>query len=317
MWLPTWDFPQDGDILDMFILRSPRNPNSHLTIKERQFPSYPVRQLLAMGRIHGKVLDFGCGLGMDVSFLRQNGFDTTGYDPYYAPEIPNTKFDTILCTYVLNVLLPEEQAQVLMAVAELLKPTGKAYFTVRRDVKRNGFRTHTKLGVQVYQCNVVLPYRSVLKTKFCEIYEYQHFNQIQNLPNPSACPFCAPSQEVELITESATAYALFDKYPVSPGHALIIPKQHIADYFQLPERIKTACWLMVDRVKMLLMQRFQPDGFNVGINVGNVAGQTIQHAHIHLIPRYRGDVEDPTGGVRNVIPGKGNYLGKTQKQNNP
>lgn len=102
--------------------------------------------------------------------------------------------------------------------------------------------------------------------------------------------------------------ALFDKYPVSKGHALIISKQHVADYFELPDRLKTACWLMVDRVKLLLAQRFHPDGYNIGLNVGPAAGQTIPHLHIHLIPRYSGDVDDPTGGVRNVIPGKGNYL---------
>lgn len=290
----------------MFIFQSPKNPNSHLTIKERKYPSYPAKQLLTMGQIHGKVLDFGCGLGVDVSFLRKNGIDTIGYDPHYAPEIPKGQYDTILCNYVLNVLLPEEQVQVLMAVAELLKPTGKAYFAVRRDIQRSGFRTHTKLGVEVYQCNVILPYRSVLKTEHCEIYEYQHFNQVKK-PEHSDCPFCVPDKERELITESATAYALFDIYPVSQGHALIIPKQHVADYFDLSERTKTACWLVADRVKMLLAQRFQPNGFNIGINVGNAAGQTLPHVHIHLIPRYQGDVENPTGGVRNVIAGKGDY----------
>lgn len=293
----------------MFVLQSPKNPNSHLTIKARKYPSYPTKQLFSMGKIQGKVLDFGCGLGIDVAFLRQNGFEIIGYDPHYAPEIPKGEFDTIICNYVLNVLLPEEQVQVLMAVAELLKPTGKAFFTVRRDIQRGGFRTHTKLGVEVYQCGVILPYKSILKTEHCEIYEYQHFNQIkQGKRNP--CPFCAPDKDRELITESATMYAMLDKYPVSPGHTLIIPKQHVENYFDLSEKTKTACWLVTDRVKMLLSQRFQPEGFNIGINVGIVAGQTIPHVHIHLIPRYAGDVENPTGGIRNIFPGKGDYLPK-------
>lgn len=76
--------------------------------------------------------------------------------------------------------------------------------------------------------------------------------------------------------------------------------------FELAERAKTACWLMVDCVKMLLTTRFQPDGFNIGINVGMDAGQTIPHVHIHVC--YKGDVDNPTGGVRNVIPGKGDYI---------
>ena len=290
----------------MFIFRSPKNPNSHLTVKERRYPSFPAKQLLSMGQIQGKVLDFGCGLGVDVSFLRKNGFETIGYDPHYAPEIPEGRFDTILCNYVLNVLLPDEQVQVLMAVAELLKPTGRAYFAVRRDIQRSGFRIHTKLGVEVYQCNVILPYKSVLKVDHCEIYEYQHFNQVKKAEQ-SNCPFCGPDIERELVTESATVYAMFDKYPVAQGHTLIIPKQHMANYFDLSERIKTACWLVVDRVKMLLTQRFQPNGFNVGINVGHAAGQTVAHVHVHLIPRYTGDVDNPQGGVRNIISGRGDY----------
>lgn len=197
--------------------------------------------------------------------------------------------------------------QVLMAVSELLNPTGKAYFAVHRDLTRNGFRKHTKLNVDVFQCNVNLPSKSILKTEHCEVYEYQHFNQV-NKSEQNSCLFCAPDKERELVTESATVYAILDKFPVLRGHTLIIPKQHVADYFDLSERTKTACWLVVDRVKMLLAQRYSPDGFNVGINVGQAAGQTIPHVHIHVIPRYTGDVINPTGGVRQVIPGKGNYL---------
>ncbi len=127
-------------------------------------------------------------------------------------------------------------------------------------------------------------------------------------PEPGVCPFCRPTPDREILTESDTVYALLDKYPVSPGHTLIIPRQHVSSYFDLPEQTKTACWRMVDQARMLLTARFQPDGFNIGINVGQAAGQTILHVHIHLIPRYTGDVPNPAGGVRHVIPGKGNYL---------
>jgi len=287
------------------IFQSPQNPYSHMTVKERSSPSFPTRELLKQGLITGRVLDFGCGLGLDGKFLRDRGFEVIDYDPYYAPNNPSGQFETILCIYVLNVLLPEEQSYVLMAVSELLSKNGRAFFAVRRDIRHNGFRTHAKAKVKIYQCNVLLPYRSILKTDHCEIYEYRHLNQI----SPGAeCPFCAPDPSHELITESATVYAMFDKYPVSPGHALIIPKQHTADYFDLPGRAKAACWAVVDRVKILLSQRFHPDGFNVGINAGASAGQTIPHVHIHLIPRFSGDAENPTGGVRRVIEGKGDYL---------
>ena len=159
------------------IYQSPQNPNVHLTVKDRKWPSYPTKQLWNRGFIQGRVLDFGCGLGADIGFLRENKIDAVGYDPHYAPEYPVGKFDTILCHYVLNVLLVEEQAHALMAISELLKPTGRAYFTVRRDIKQSGFRTHTEHGRKVYQCNVALPYKSILSAEHCEVYEYEHFNK--------------------------------------------------------------------------------------------------------------------------------------------
>lgn len=207
--------------------------------------------------IHGKILDFGCGTGADVKFLKDNNFDITGYDPHYAPEYPGEKFDTIICNYVLNVLFPEEQSHVLMAVSELLKSTGKAYYAVRRDIKKSGFRKHIKHNRNVYQCNVILPYKSVIKKEHCEVYEYQHINQLKN-DKQDDCPFCCPTSVRELVTESATVYAMFDKYPVSKGHTLIIPKRHVSDCFELSNREKTACCLVADRVKMLLDLHFQP-----------------------------------------------------------
>jgi len=121
------------------------------------------------------------------------------------------------------------------------------------------------------------------------------------------CPFCHPDLQRELIVESATAYAIFDKYPVSNGHALIIPKKHCSDYFELSFKEQSACWQVLNNVKKILIKKFNPDGFNIGVNIGNAAGQTIQHVHIHLIPRYNGDVKEPRGGVRGVIPDKQNY----------
>lgn len=123
--------------------------------------------------------------------------------------------------------------------------------------------------------------------------------------NPSECPFCNSGRDVILGDEYC--FALYDKYPVSEGHVLVIPRVHVADFFVLDPRVRDHCFNIIGELKKLLDERFSPDGYNVGVNVGEAAGQTIGHVHFHVIPRYSGDVEDPIGGVRNVIPGKGNY----------
>ncbi len=282
------------------------NPNSHLTAKKRESMSFPARLLFNKNLLIGDVLDFGCGFGKDVELLKAKGVNITGYDKHYFPKYPQKKFDTIICFYVLNVLLPEEQATVLMELSQLVKPTGKVYIAVRRDLQFEGFRTHKIHQKKTYQCNVVLNSKSFFKNENCEIYEYKHFNQIRHNANPE-CPFCNPDTERELIVESATAYAMFDKFPVSKGHALIVPKKHCTDYFDLTFKEQSACIFMLNKVKEILVKQFNPNGFNVGINVCETAGQTVPHVHIHLIPRYIGDVENPRGGVRGVIPNKQSY----------
>jgi len=286
------------------IFQSPQNPNAHLTVKERENVSFPTRLLHESGLLVGKLLDFGCGLGKDIAFLKSKNYEVEGYDPYYLPAYPTEKFDTIICHYVLNVLLPEEQSYVLMCVSELLKPTGKAYFAVRRDIKKNGFVYNPKREISVYQCNALLPYKSIHKAEHCEIYEYQHFNQIGK---ETDCIFCAPSQASALVSEMATVYSVYDNFPVSEGHILVIPKRHSENYFEHNFREQMAIWIMVNRVKNLLTQRFKPDGFNVGFNVNKAGGQTIFHTHIHVIPRYANDVLNPKGGIRNVIAEKGDH----------
>lgn len=282
------------------------NPNSHLTAKERESLSFPARILLKHNLLVDDVLDFGCGFGSDVKLLKEKGVTIEGYDKHYFPIYPNKKFDTIICFYVLNVLLPEEQASVLMELSQLIKPTGKVYIAVRRDLHFEGFRMHKIHQKKTYQCNVILNSKSFFKNENCEIYEYQHYNQLQRTQN-LFCPFCNPDSERELIVESATAYAIYDKFPVNDGHALIIPKRHCEDYFDLTFKEQSACMFMLNKVKKIVSTEFNPGGFNVGINVGEIAGQTINHVHIHLIPRYKDDVEDPRGGVRGVIPKKQKY----------
>lgn len=120
------------------------------------------------------------------------------------------------------------------------------------------------------------------------------------------CPFCALKPEIAL-GENELAFYFEDKYPVTPGHLLLVPKRHVATYFEATPEEKQALWELVERAKLYLEQHRQPDGYNIGINVGETAGQTVFHLHIHLIPRYSGDMADPRGGVRHVIPEKGKY----------
>jgi ATP adenylyltransferase len=283
-----------------------KNEFSHLTAKERDKISYPARLLLDRGLLMGKILDFGCGFGKDVETLKTKGLEIQGYDRHYFPTYPEEKFDTIICFYVLNVLLLEEQSKVLLEVSQLLKPGGKAYFAVRRDVKKSGYRIHKIHQKPTFQCNVILPFLSIFRNENCEIYEYQHYNHLIH-EGDNSCIFCKPTKGMELIAETASVYTIYDKYPVSKGHALIIPKRHVDNYFDLSLREQIALNFVLNHTKTHLQKLFNPDGYNVGINIGEKAGQTIPHVHIHLIPRYSGDINDPEGGVRGVIPEKIKY----------
>lgn len=119
-------------------------------------------------------------------------------------------------------------------------------------------------------------------------------------------PFLA-RPESEHLASNELAFAIFDLYPVSEGHVLVIPRRRIATWFDATKDEQHALFALVDEVKRLLDVRFRPDGYNVGFNAGEAAGQTVPHLHVHVIPRYRGDMDDPRGGVRHVIPSKGNY----------
>jgi diadenosine tetraphosphate (Ap4A) HIT family hydrolase len=115
------------------------------------------------------------------------------------------------------------------------------------------------------------------------------------------CPFCEIPAE-QIVLENERAKAFYDKYPVQKGHLLIVPKRHIASYFEATEEEITAIHRLLHEGKEKLDQEFAPDGYNIGVNVGSYGGQTVMHLHVHLIPRYKGDIEDPRGGIRKAIP---------------
>ncbi len=122
----------------------------------------------------------------------------------------------------------------------------------------------------------------------------------------TTCAFCklTPSR---IIVESPLALVIRDKFPVSPGHTLIVPRRHVGSFFELTgdERSELLSLLISSRGQ--LAAEFGADGYNIGINDGAAAGQTVPHVHVHLIPRYRGDIPDPRGGVRWIFPGKADY----------
>lgn len=116
-----------------------------------------------------------------------------------------------------------------------------------------------------------------------------------------SCPFCAG---VPAVLANEHAWACFDKNPVTRGHLLLVTKRHVPHWFLATAEERGALIDLVNSGRELLEREFQPDGFNVGVNVGPAAGQTIPHLHVHLIPRYLGDSPDPRGGVRGVIPAR-------------
>lgn len=122
----------------------------------------------------------------------------------------------------------------------------------------------------------------------------------------SRCPFCSPDAS-RIRLENEFAVAVLDNFPVAEGHTLVVPRRHVASLFDLADEEQAALWRLVALVRAGLLDGLKPDGFNVGVNDGVAAGQTVMHAHIHVIPRRSGDVPDPRGGVRWVVPAKAAY----------
>ena len=120
------------------------------------------------------------------------------------------------------------------------------------------------------------------------------------------CLFCE-LPDSEILINNDLCFARWDKFPVSPGHLLIIPKRHFESIFDATVEELQAFWDLIIKGKELIDNEHNPDGFNIGVNDGQAAGQSIFHVHIHMIPRYVGDVEEPLGGVRGIVPKKQKY----------
>jgi diadenosine tetraphosphate (Ap4A) HIT family hydrolase len=122
----------------------------------------------------------------------------------------------------------------------------------------------------------------------------------------ASCPFCAPA-EGRIVCAFNAALVLWDGFPISPGHTLIVPRRHVGSFFALDAREQAAMLEALNWARDELTRLHRPDAFNIGLNDGPAAGQTVPHCHLHLIPRYAGDVAEPRGGVRWIIPGKAKY----------
>ena len=126
------------------------------------------------------------------------------------------------------------------------------------------------------------------------------------------CPFCQ-LEVSRILHENEFALAIADAFPVAVGHTLVVPRRHVFSLFDLPEEEQAGLWRLVAAVRAKLMCELKPDGLNVGVNDGFAAGQTVMHAHAHLIPRRKGDIADARGGVRWILPGKAQYWGEGNK----
>ncbi len=121
------------------------------------------------------------------------------------------------------------------------------------------------------------------------------------------CPLCERLCVGASTCENSLAVAFDDAYPISPGHTLIVSRRHVDGFFDLTDEEQHALWSLVPRVKEVLTNTHRPAAYNVGLNVGKAAGQTVPHVHVHVIPRYPGDVPDPRGGIRWVLPERAAY----------
>ena len=121
------------------------------------------------------------------------------------------------------------------------------------------------------------------------------------------CFFCKSISKKDFEIENELAIVRFDDFPVNNGHLEVIPKRHVKDWWDTTKEERIAIFNLLDEAKKIIDNKYKPDGYNIGMNLGKEAGQSVMHLHVHLIPRYKGDVENPRGGVRGVIPEKQNY----------
>ncbi|MDD4728428.1 MAG: HIT domain-containing protein [Dysgonamonadaceae bacterium] len=243
--------------------------------------SQPMRWLLEKNLLQGKILIYGTD-SYERVLLSKKGYDIEVCNRDYQPTHPKEKFDTIISIYLFNWLDNIEQNNVLLSVSRLLKHGGKAYFAVKHHFGFKNICLNEQHEIVETEANVTLPFKKVFQGYILDIYKFQHFNIINR--NRSQCPYCSPQQEVML--ENEYSYAMLSNSPISKGHTLVIPKRHVANYFDLTINEQIACQLTLNRLKKIIDEEHSPDGYSVSINMNAWAGQGVDHVAIELVARY-------------------------------
>ena len=212
---------------------------------------------------------------------------------------------------------------VVTKVVENIKDKDRPSFKIGRyDLENGSFivRGHTifdnmdeakrelvkRLEVDIQDINDKKNFYETLSRTYRNIIKKMGLNK-EIKESEKKCIFCEEIDKDMVVYEDNTWIAFYDSYPVSNGHTLLVPKRHCESYFDLSDIEYATLGATIGVVKAILESKYKPDGFNIGANCGKAAGQTIPHCHIHIIPRYNGDMDDPKGGVRGVIPGKMKY----------
>ncbi len=264
------------------------NKNSHhqqLSQYEIDSLSHPMQWLLEKNLLKGRILMYGADR-YEQSLLSEKGYNIMVHGRDYQPNHPTEQFDTIISIYLFNWLNNIEQNNVLLSVSRLLKHGGRAYFAVKHHFGFKNICLNEQHQIEQTISNVTLPFAKAFNSYIFDIYEFQHFN-IANR-HRSQCPYCSPQQQV--ILENEYSYAILSNSPISKGHGLVIPKRHVASYFDLTVDEQIACQLTLNRLKKIIDEEYAPEGYSVNINMNALAVLRVDHVGIELVARYKADV---------------------------
>lgn len=242
--------------------------------------SQPMQWLLEKNLLQGKILIYGAD-SHEGKLLNSKGYNIECRNRDYQPNHPTEQFDTIISIYLFNWLDNIEQNNVLLSVSRLLKHGGSAYFAVKHHFGFRNICLNEQHQIGQVISNVTLPFKKVFKSYIYDIYKFQHYNITTS--NRSQCLYCSPQQEV--ILENEFSYAMLSDSPISKGHALVIPKRHVANYFDLTINEQIACQLTLNRLKQIIDEEYLPDGYSVSINMNALAGQSLDHVAVELVGR--------------------------------